>query len=379
MSESDQAPVALPSEQVDIPPEPEPPARRRSSPLPLIFALLALGLSIGLAVAAYFTWSQVQQIVHSQSGVGPQVEERLQPVRASIEAMTGRQQNARRELDKQLLKLETDADALDEKQQASEHRLDVLAALIGRSESGWSLAEVEYLLRIANQKLLLQRDLGTAQAALQSADTRLHELADPHYLPVRKQIARELEALQSVPGIDVDGVASTLNASAERVAELPVEGARYQPPASNATGDTKAEATAGDWRELYKVVGDSLSEVFRVREHDTPVRPMLPPEREYFLRENLRLQLEAARLALLRDDAVQYRSSLETARKWVSEYFTGHDPQVEQLSKQLEKLSALDVHPQLPDISASLRLLQQQIKLTEQQAVLPLVPRDSTP
>jgi uroporphyrin-3 C-methyltransferase len=136
--------------------------------------------------------------------------------------------------------------------------------------------------------------------------------------------------------------------------------------------------TAKDWRELYKVVGQSLSEVFRVREHNTPVRPMLPPRREYYLRQNLRLQLEAARLALLREDAVQYRSSLVTARSWVKDYFSVHDAEVEQLSRQLEKLSTLEVHASLPDISSSLHLLQQQMKLDEQQqSTLPPVPVDS--
>jgi uroporphyrin-3 C-methyltransferase len=378
MSESDQAPAVLPSEPAESPIEQDTPTSRRIHPLPLVVALLALGLSIGLAVAAYFTWNQVQQIMHSQTGVAPQVEERLQPLRASIEAMTGRQQNSRRELDKQLIKLETEADQLAKTLQATDRRIDVLTALIGRSDSGWSLAEVEYLLRIANQKLQLQRDVSTAQVALRSADTRLHELADPHYFPVRKQIARELEALQSVPEVDLDGVASTLSAWTERADQLPVAGASYQPPAGVDQEGSEPMTTAKDWRELYKVVGQSLSEVFRVREHNTPVRPMLPPRREYYLRQNLRLQLEAARLALLREDAVQYRSSLVTARSWVKDYFSVHDAEVEQLSRQLEKLSTLEVHASLPDISSSLHLLQQQMKLDEQQqSTLPPVPVDS--
>jgi uroporphyrin-3 C-methyltransferase len=106
---------------------------------------------------------------------------------------------------------------------------------------------------------------------------------------------------------------------------------------------------------------------------------MLPPEREYFLRENLRLQLGAARLALLRDDAVQYRATLTTAQDWLEVYFAADSEKVRDLVTRLGELAAVDISPQLPDISASIRLLRQQLKLAEQQAVLPVVPATAVP
>jgi len=123
----------------------------------------------------------------------------------------------------------------------------------------------------------------------------------------------------------------------------------------------------------------TLSGLFRIREHDKPVTPMLAPQREYFLRENLRLQLSAARLALLRDDSVQYQVILTTAQDWLTAYFAGDDGKVNDLVSQLEQLKAKNTVPQLPDISGSLRVLRQQMKLSEQQDVLPLVPDQPEP
>jgi uroporphyrin-3 C-methyltransferase len=135
-----------------------------------------------------------------------------------------------------------------------------------------------------------------------------------------------------------------------------------------------AGTTAKNIDELGKVVWASLSELFRLREHDKPVGPMLPPEREYFLRENFRLQLAAARLALLRNDAAQYQAALHTATEWLVGYFDPADTSVQQLKSRLEAIAAVDIAPKLPDVSGALRLLRQQMRLSEQQEVLPVVP-----
>jgi uroporphyrin-3 C-methyltransferase len=352
----------------------------------LTLALLALGISIGLAVAAYFIWNEVQRLSGTQSGVATQVEDRIQPLRstlsdvsknlqASLNAVNQTLQSERHHIEQRLESERQQIDQrlhkLSEQQRSVAHQVRMLADLIGRSEQGWSLAEVEYLLRIANQRLQLQGDVKTAAQALKAADQRLQELADPHFLSVREQIARDLESLKAVPSIDVEGISLSLTAALTSIDQLAVEGSRYQPPATIDSKGEAAGATISDWRELPRLLWSSLSGLFRIREHDKPVTPMLAPEREYFLRENLRLQLSAARLALLRDDDVQYRAILTTAGDWLNAYFDDEDAGVATLPVEIERLKVLDTVPQLPDISASLRLLHQQMKVSEQRAVSP--------
>ncbi len=346
--------------------EPEPRAGS-SSALPLTIALLALILAIGLAVAAYFTWYQVQQLGRDQAGIETAVSDRIQPLRSSLDGVNQALEDERQALEARIGKLDADRQSL-------ANRLNVLAALMGRSERGWTLAEVEYLLRIANQRLQLQRDLKTAQQALQAADGRLRDLADPHYLKVREQITRDLEALGAVPVVDVDGLSVTLSTALSAVDGLSVAGSVYEPPGPVEASPATSLTTAHSLKEFGELVWAALSDLFRLRDHDQPVRPMLPPERQYFLRENLRLQLAAARLALLRNDTVQYRSALQTADDWLNAYFDTQAPAVQQLDRQLQDSAAIDIAPPLPDVSASLRLLRQQMQLSEQQALQPVVP-----
>lgn len=142
-----------------------PPGRQSTGPtgLPLVVALVSLILAFGLAVAAYFIWHQVQHLVTEQAGVEAGVGERIQPLRASLDSINQSLQDERRAVEARVHTLEED-------QQSISHRISLLAALMGRSERGWTLAEVEYLLRIANQRLQLQRDVSTAEQALQAAD-----------------------------------------------------------------------------------------------------------------------------------------------------------------------------------------------------------------
>jgi uroporphyrin-3 C-methyltransferase len=357
-------PTIQPTDEAPVSPGSE---RRAVPVLALVTAVLALIVSVGLAVSAYFIWYRVQQLDSEQAGIESGVSDRIQPLRSTLDGVS-------EALRQERSALETRIDRLGEDQQATGHRLSVLAALIGRSERGWTLAEVEYLLRIANQRLQLQRDTGTAVQALRAADGRLRDLADPHYQSVREQIAQDLDAVRAVPAVDVEGLSATLGSALQQIDELPVAGTHYTPAAGGKTDSDGAEKTATSAEQLGTLVWQSLSELFRVREHDQPVGPMLPPDREYFLRENLRLQLAAARLALLRNDPAQYRAALQTSLDWLNRYFDGQAATVGQLLGQLQEIASIDITPALPDVSASLRLLRQQMQLSEQPAVLPVVP-----
>lgn len=332
----------------------------------LVLALIALGFSIGLAVTAYFSWSQLQQVISQQAAFGARIGDTVQPLQDSVQEVSRQAQLERQQIGGKMEKLS-------EEQQSLGHRVSKLAALVGRSEQGWSLSEVEYLLRIANHRLLLQRDVNTAKLALRSADARLRELADPQYLGVREQIASELESLDAVAGVDRDGIYAGLHAWLGRVDGLTVAGSKYQPPDPSATAPARGD-TARDWKQLAALVWTSISDLFRLREHEQPIKAMLPPEREYFLRENLRLQLVSAQLALLRDDPTQYRGALDTATAWLGAHFAADSANTVALLAQLEEFAAIDIRPDLPGISASLGLLRKQMKRSEQQAALPAGP-----
>ena len=107
-----------------------------------------------------------------------------------------------------------------------------------------------------------------------------------------------------------------------------------------------------------------MRKLVTIRANEEPVQPLIQPGSETFLRQNLRLQMEAARLALLREDPVFYRQALVTATRWLKKYYATDDSAVQATLEQLAELGSVQIRPEMPDISQSLRLLRQHQELS---------------
>ncbi len=354
---------SAPVESAPVKDEPQPAARSYALPV----AIVALLGAVGVGVGGYFVWHEVQRLGVWQQQVLGQIDSRSQSLDQRLENFKDRldadlatTDRGRRELEDAQRKLAT---ALE----GQENSLTVLRAQMGRSQNDWTLAEIQYLLQMANQRVQLQRDTVTAVAALESADQRLQELADPGFNAVREQIAQEIAALKAVALPDRPGIALALNTLSGRVAELPLESAQplpeFQPENTSEAAD--AGFTVEDWKRLPALIWQELRNLVVVRRNDEPVGPMLAPDQQYFLRQNLDLKLHAARLAALQSDHENYRASLTGADAWLAEYFAADDARVVAMRGELQRLAAIDVRPSLPDVSASLRQLRQRMRLSD--------------
>ncbi|WJW75595.1 uroporphyrinogen-III C-methyltransferase [Thiohalobacter sp. IOR34] len=336
--------------------------------LPL--ALVALLLAVGALVGGYFIWHEVtrqagwqREVLAQIDGRNQAMDERIRTLGSRLDADLAAAARARSALEQRL-------QGLGSSQQALENAIGLLRAQLGRSHDDWTLAETRYLLHVANQRLLLLRDPATALAALEDADQRLAGLGDPAYVPVREEIAREIAALRQLQLPDYEGLALRLASLTGQVEALPLAGSQYRPGERTAQPGAEgaaqpAPAPVAGWRQALDEVGRALERLVVVRREDRPVAPMLPPEAQYFLYENLRLQLEAARLALLRQSPAAWRSSLQTVRDWLQAHFDTESPATRSLLTAVDELLAIDIRPELPDISASLRLLREQMVLSE--------------
>lgn len=233
---------------------------------------------------------------------------------------------------------------------------DVLAQLASEQQaepSDWLYAEVEYLLRLANQRLQLERDVKGAEALLRTADQRLAEADNPALTPVRRAIQSELAALASVPQVDSTGLYLSLMAQQEQLAQLPLEQDVEQIAAEG--GDTSP--VSGGWRDQLARFGQELKDLVVVRKHDQALEALLTPEQEAYLRQNVRLQLEQAQLALLQANPELYRASLEKATTLIEGYYDTDNQGVAESLEQLKTLADKTIRPELPDISGSLQAL----------------------
>jgi len=242
---------------------------------------------------------------------------------------------------------------LEEADKALKSELDTVAETLGRTTLAWRLAEIEYLLTVANHRVILVQDYKTAIAAFQTADQRLSAIEDPGLTSIRKEIANELSLLRSMTEPDLTGMAISLESVANEVEKFPL---LFKERVDQATG-LKQKARPESWRDMPSAVWEEIKGLVVVRKHQQPSEPLLPPEEAWFLKQNLRLKLEQAQLALLRKDTNLFRSKLENAHKWIQTFFDQDSTAVKNALNLLENLTSVELQLDIPDVSGSLREL----------------------
>ena len=235
--------------------------------------------------------------------------------------------------------------------QSQQVALEALYQELSRNRDEWQLAEIEQVLAIAAQQLQLSGNVRAALLALQLAEARLARADRPQFLPVRRALGRDIERLKALPAADVVGTARRIDELLAGVDALPLAfEARVQAGPAEAPKDEPqgmaARFGASLWQELKQLV--------IVRRVDEPEPPLLAPTQAYFLRENLRLRLLNARLALLARNQGAWQEDLRTAQAWLRRYFNPRAPATQAALAQLKQLQAAPVGLEPPSISESL-------------------------
>lgn len=251
--------------------------------------------------------------------------------------------------------LETRIAALASSTASVEQRLE--AEPTQRVVQEWLWTEAEYLLRLANQKLTLQGDADSALLILSTVDEMLRDSGDAMVLGVRDALAGEMLALRNLEYVDVPGLYVRMNNLLPLIDQLSLRNTlvqNYSDQLAAQQGATLSADTGFGVRAL-----ELLGSIFVWQEWDVAPEALLPPQQEATLKQNLRLMLEQAQLALLMAEQEVYRSSLEKGRDWMTRYFAIDAGAGRTLGQELESLAAATVATSRPDISGSLALLQQ--------------------
>ena len=221
----------------------------------------------------------------------------------------------------------------------------------------WLLMEAEYLIQLSNYRLLFERDINTAIAALESADVRLRDTGDPGILSVRKVIAESVQALKQVPQADLAGLSLTLSAINNDIEKLPLstpDPKSKQNEVSQASEETKHVQS---WSELPAAMWRDLKSLVVIRDHEAPIQPLLSPEERFFLIENLRLQIEQARLAMLSGQDNVYKERLTTSIGWIERHFDKESAITKSTLDSLKQMQSESIAPSLPDITSTYHAL----------------------
>jgi uroporphyrin-3 C-methyltransferase len=232
-----------------------------------------------------------------------------------------------------------------------------VAALAGVSEGArdaWVLAESEYYMQIANAQLQLANNPHLASLALKMADERIVQLANPALTDVRRALADELTALEAVEKPDIEGATLTLASLARVVESLPLASAAG---ADEDTNEIDPELS-GAGRAWASVKG-AMSGLVTVTPADQAKLVQLSPDAEFFLRNNIALQLQSARLALLRGEQAIFEQTLDDTNALLTDYFDTSSASVAGAQATIAEIRGHVFATAVPDISESLRLLRQ--------------------
>ncbi len=222
----------------------------------------------------------------------------------------------------------------------------------------WVLAEAEYLVLAATQRLALERDIETAIAALRAADQRLRSADHPDLIPIRDQLIKDITALEGVNRADVEGLALYLAKTIDQVDDLPTKPIAEEVTPFATVRD--GEYAAADWRRLGYAIWSDLVDLVEVKDADLPDSVLFDPELRYFLRQNLKLELASARLAVLRRDRANLAASAGLIKRLFEAYYDESDAGVKSIKARLDEAVTLELKPQLPNISGSLDVIRRQ-------------------
>ena len=243
---------------------------------------------------------------------------------------------------------------LEAKLQESQNQQVALEALyqeLSRSRDESLLADVEQTLLVANQQLQIAGNVRSALIALQAADARLARLDRPQLAGLRKVIARDIERLKLAPHVDVIGISARLDNLLGAIDGLPLA-MEVRPPAT--VPATRNDDAGNAWTRFTRELWRDLRELVRIQNMERPDLPLLAPAQAYFLRENFKLRLLSARLALLAHDEKSFRADLKAARDWLTRYYDARDKTVANAVAAVSQLHDSQIGIELPDVAASL-------------------------
>lgn len=331
--------------------------------------LLLLLILAAAGAAGWWFYQQYQQ----QQQQAPAVEQSLADQQQNLERLEQRLNDERSERQRQQQAQAGLSQSINDVQLKINGHARRLRELSTTSRNDWLLAEAEYLIRLANQRLITERNTKNSTSLLITADGILRDLDEVDLLPVREALAKSITALRSAQMVDREGLYLQLKALSEQLVNLPLIELELEEDAISDEGGSLAGGATADedsglllesWRDQllkgFSAALDSASDLIRVRRRDTPLEPLPSVEEDHQVRYNLAIMLEQAQMALLREEQAIYEVSLQKAQQWLNSYFELNDSAAP-LVDQLSELEQENVVQQLPDISEGLEVLRDYI------------------
>ncbi len=225
----------------------------------------------------------------------------------------------------------------------------------------WTLNEIDYLLNLAQYRLQFMQDAQTALNILNLIKIRLQDWSQPQLIqPLIAQVEQDITALNTTQVVNITKVAQQLSTHIDQVEQLIIVKAATPPPANSTSKQTPRQifSTLESWGDVSSVVWNEIKQLITISYNENVDVGLLTEPQLFFIKENLRLKLESARLALLKSDFVTFRNVLDETVMWLQQFYDQNSTQVTAMQTNLQQLSKQSLAVTYPNMEVALNILQ---------------------
>ena len=351
--EKSSAVVEETNETVDTTPQPETTEKKHGSnktSLALSAIAIAIALAAGIGLYGLVKKQATNQTATSDALVTQvtALQQAQQTQKAELDAVIKQQAAQLADANRQQAELTKQLDEMQQK----------VATISGTDAKTWLLAQADFLVKLAGRKLWSDQDVTTAAALLKSADASLGDMNDPSLITARRALTEDIASLATVSQVDYDGIILKVNQLSNQIDNLRL--------ADNTDDDSPIDSDSGElssslseWRiNLQKRWQNFMDSFITVRRRDETAVPLLAPNQDVYLRENLRSRLLVAAQAVPRHQEETYKQALDNVSTWVRAYYDTDDATTTAFLEDVDKLSQQNITMNVPDKLASQPILE---------------------
>ncbi|MFK3712627.1 uroporphyrinogen-III C-methyltransferase [Leclercia adecarboxylata] len=340
-------------ETVDTTPQPETTEKKHGSnktSLALSAIAIAIALAAGIGLYGLVKKQATNQTATSDALVTQvtALQQAQQAQKTELEGVIKQQAAQLADANRQQAELTKQLDEMQQK----------VAAISGTDAKTWLLAQADFLVKLAGRKLWSDQDVTTAAALLKSADASLGDMNDPSLITARRALTEDIASLATVSQVDYDGIILKVNQLSNQIDNLRLADNNDDDSPMD-SDSSELSSSLSEWRiNLQKSWQNFMDSFITVRRRDETTVPLLAPNQDVYLRENLRSRLLVAAQAVPRHQEETYKQALDNVSTWVRAYYDTDDATTTAFLEDVDKLSQQNITMNVPDKLASQPILE---------------------
>ncbi|EMX4959228.1 uroporphyrinogen-III C-methyltransferase [Raoultella planticola] len=340
-------------EAVDKAPQPENTGKKNGgNKTSLVLSAVAIAIALAAGVGLFgLNKQQVSRQNETSTALADRVAELQKAQESQKNELEGIIKQQADQLTEAKHQQETLAKQLEDLQQK-------VAVISGSDAKTWLLAQADFLVKSAGRKLWSDRDVTTAAALLKSADASLADMNDPSLISARRAITDDIASLSAVSQVDYDGIILKVNQLANQIDNLRLADNNDDDSPMDSDSE-ELSSSIGEWRvNLQKSWQSFMDSFITIRRRDETAVPLLAPNQDIYLRENIRSRLLVAAQAVPRHQEETYKQALDNVSTWVRAYYDTEDATTRAFLEDVDKLSQQSITMNVPENLQSQAILE---------------------